>query len=266
MQLADRMKSYERLYTSGRLMPRLPVCIRVDGRAFHTFCKSMDKPFDIRMEKAMAETARYLLGDLNATVAHTFSDEISLIVAQDGARQEPPFGGKVFRINSVVASMATVMFNRHVTSPNMATFDCRVWQVPNKQEAVNYLIWREQDAARNSVSMVAQAHFSHKQLLGKHSGAMQDMLMETHGINWNDLPDSRRRGTYLRYVPEERTLTDEEWSRIPEARRPARDYTFTRACLRTMCWPRLTTMTSEAAIAAVFDEPQEVHCVEEEQG
>ena len=75
-----------------------------------------------------------------------------------------------------------------------AMFDSRVFTLP-KEEVVNCLIWRQQDATRNSIQSVGQANFSHTQLHGKNCSDIQDMLMLEKGINWNDYPTHLKRGT-----------------------------------------------------------------------
>ena len=251
MNLAARMKGYEAAQTSARLMPRLPIVARVDGRAFHTLCKGMEKPFDQAMHDAMVATASALVSELNGALAHTASDEISLLLLPGGPESEPLFGGKPFKLNSVIASIATAHFNDgHLKLRRLATFDCRTFQLPTRQEVVNYFVWREQDAARNSVAGLAQSYFSHKQLHQKNGGQMQEMLWQEHGVNWNDLPAVQKRGAYLRRIVEDRTLTQEEWEAIPEPYRPPRDQVFTRGRIAVMDWPRLTAMTD--AVATIF--------------
>ena len=87
----------------------------------------------------------------------------------------------------------------------MAQFDSRVFTIPDPVEVFNYFHWRQQDASRNSVSMVAQAHFSHATLQGKSSSKMQDMLMLEKGVNWNDFPPGCKRG---RCVVKETVIQD----------------------------------------------------------
>ena len=41
--LGDRMKSYEAV-SDGKLVDRVPVIIRIDGKAFHTLTKGINKP------------------------------------------------------------------------------------------------------------------------------------------------------------------------------------------------------------------------------
>jgi len=248
--LGVRMKRYEEVATSSVLMPRLPICARVDGRCFHNFCKHMAKPFSPHMEQAMAATAKHLLGDLNAVVVHTFSDEINIILHAEGEHAELPFGGKIFKLNSVIASIATAFFNKFDIwdcPPRRATFDCRVWQVPSKEEAVNYLIWREQDAARNSISMVAQAHYSHKELHKKSSKDMHEML-HMKGINWNDMTRERKRGIYFVKRVEYRELSKDECDRIPEKHRPTIGQKFPRVVIKDPEWPRLTSIANRVGV------------------
>lgn len=77
-----------------------------------------------------------------------------------------------------------------------AMFDARAFTLP-KEEVCNYFIWRQQDASRNSVQMVAQSLFSHKQLHGKNTGELQDMMFTEHGVNWNDYPTHQKRGACI---------------------------------------------------------------------
>jgi len=264
--LGDRMKMYEGLATSDRLMPRLPVCIRVDGRAFHSFCRNMEKPFDGKMRAAMWQTAIYLVEETNAVVAHTFSDEISLILFNEKPESELLFGGKTFKLVSSIASLATAGFNAFWTSETFAywkgrlpTFDCRVWQVPTKDEAVNMLVWREQDSARNSIEACAQSMFSHKQLHKKCGGEMQDMMMEK-GFNWNDVADYDKRGAYFRRVVEERELTDAERMKIPEKHRPPKDQKVMRALVDRIPLPRLTKIENRVEVIFEGAEPRLAPC------
>ena len=75
-----------------------------------------------------------------------------------------------------------------------AMFDARCFNIP-KEEVTNLIFWRQLDAARNSVQMVGQAYFSHKELQNKSCSDIQDMLMEKYNINWNDFPTTQKRGS-----------------------------------------------------------------------
>ena len=215
-KMGDRLKYFEGIEAGRVLIPHLPICVRVDGRAFHTFTRGMKRPYDEDMSNAMIETMKYLVEQTNACIGYVQSDEISLVLSDIN---DPLFNGRVQKLTSIIASAATAKFNEviHKTYPGkpLAMFDCRVWNVPNRTEAANTILWREFDATKNSISMAARAYYSDKQCLGKNSAEKQDMLMEM-GINWNNYPVFFKRGTYARRVVIERKLTDEELQNLPE--------------------------------------------------
>ena len=130
-KMGDRLKQLEGIEAGRILIPNLPICVRVDGRAFHTFTRGMKRPYDIDMSNAMIETMKYLVEKTDACLGYVQSDEISLILSD---RKEPMFGGRIQKLTSVIASMATAKFNEviHKTFPDkpLAEFDCRVWNVP----------------------------------------------------------------------------------------------------------------------------------------
>lgn len=194
--LGDRMKSYESV-ASTKLMTKTPVIVRIDGKAFHSYTKFMQKPSDPRLQECFQYTAQKLCEAIHGTrLAYHQSDEISLFIADwMGLKTQPWFGYKAQKIVSVAASLATMYFNdraRKFDFP-LAAFDARCFNVP-LHEVQNYFIWRQQDCTRNSISSLAQAHFSHKQLHGKSCDDMQDMLMTQKRINWNDCLTSYKRG------------------------------------------------------------------------
>lgn len=223
--LGNRMKSYEAHETLRRSMQRLPLCVRMDGRAFHTFTRGLDRPFDEGFSRAMIETTKYLVEETNAKVGYTQSDEITLVFWDGSYRSEPLFGGKLFKLTSVLASMTTAKFNSLVPMlipkrvGRFGIFDARVFQVPSLEEAANLLLWRWLDARKNSISMAAQSVYSAKQLHQKDSGAKLEMLQEK-GVVWEDYPSHLKGGTFIQRKKVERLLTEEELDRIPEAHRP----------------------------------------------
>jgi tRNA(His) 5'-end guanylyltransferase len=218
-ELSSRMKLYEGLQDTS-LLPRVPVVARLDGRAFHSFCKGLERPFDPRLRTLMVDTTIYLARETNAKIAYTQSDEISLIWLA-GKDEELFFDGRVQKMASILAAMGSVYFNGNVATllpektHNIAHFDCRVFSVPSQTEAANYLIWREADACRNSISMAAQSYYSHVQLHGKKQADMHDML-HAKGINWNDYPTHFRRGIYVRGVVREIPFSAEEIEKLPQ--------------------------------------------------
>lgn len=199
----DRMKSYEATETQRVSVASLPLMARIDGRSFSKFTKGLDKPYDIRMTKCMYYTAKNIAKETHATCAYVQSDEITLLYYPEHSEQQLFFGGKFFKLTSVLASMATAYFTRQVIKRlskiyfnKMPTFDCRVWNVPHKTEASNSFLWREQDATKNSIQSLARKYFSTKQLHKKNCKDMLEMLTE-QGIKWEDYPDFFKRGTFI---------------------------------------------------------------------
>ncbi len=224
--LGLRMKSFYEQISKTKLMRRTPVIIRIDGKAFHTFTRGFDKPFDKVLMRSMQETTKYLCENIQgAVLGYTQSDEITIVLV-DYQRFETSawFDYEVQKMCSIAASMATMSFNRffkanvddyvnqnpdgalidtYSKALNMgAMFDARVFNIP-KEEVTNCLYWRQLDASRNSVLMVGQAYFSHKQLQNKSCSNIQDMLMEEYQINWNDFTVPEKRGTAVIKVTKE---------------------------------------------------------------
>lgn len=192
--LGDRMKEYEGV-TDLRLTRRVPVIGRLDGMAFHTLTRKLEKPWDERFVAAMISTADVLLRNVpGCRLMHVASDEISMLLT-DYARvtTDAWFGYAVEKMCSASAAIASVEFSRAFGEPGC--FDARFFNVP-MHEVSNYFLWRQRDAARNSLSGLAQKHYSHKELEGKKSPQMHDMLM-AKGVNWNDTPTHLKRGVCL---------------------------------------------------------------------
>lgn len=234
-ELGKRMKSFYEEISKTRLMRRVPVAIRIDGKAFHTFTKGFQKPFDEVLIKSMQDTMKYLCENIQGCVlGYTQSDEITLILVDyKKLTSSAWFDYEVQKVCSIAASMATIAFNKYFSeninseycvfddelldngdfNPNYkneylidlyamhvkasykgAMFDARCFNIP-KEEVANLIYWRQLDATRNSIQMVGQANFSHKELQNKSCNQIQDMLMTQKGINWNDLPSYQKRGS-----------------------------------------------------------------------
>lgn len=226
--LGNRMKTFYEEIPKTRLMRRTPVIIRIDGKAFHAFTRGFKRPFDDVLIKTMQETAKYLCENIQGCqLAYIQSDEISLLLI-DYQRFETSawFDYEIQKMCSISASMATMAFNKYfienarefidktyearygnLISENdtymdtlqnavyqRAMFDARVFNIP-KEEVTNYFYWRQLDASRNSIQMVGQANFSHKELQHKSCNDIQDMLMTQKNINWNDFPTYQKRGS-----------------------------------------------------------------------
>lgn len=225
--LANRMKDYEKR-NRYYLQKRLPVIIRLDSRAGHTFTKGFKRPFDEIFMKSMQETAKYLCENIQGCqCAYVQSDEITLLLVDyEKLNTESWFDYRTDKIISISAAMATLAFNKYFTSNAEMyiddfyeawnhsdveekyvkvlekaiemglVFDSRVFNLP-KEEVTNNFYWRQLDCSRNSIQMVGQANFSHRELQYKSCNDIQDMLMTQKGINWNDFPTYQKRGSCI---------------------------------------------------------------------
>ena len=226
--LGTRMKEFYETVPKTRLVRRMPVAIRLDGKAFHTFTRGFQKPFDNILIQTMQDTMKYLCENIQGCVlGYTQSDEITLILIDyQNLDTSAWFDYEVQKMCSISASMATLAFNcsfqqrinasydvemcmRYPEEHNPdevklietyckassygAMFDSRVFNIP-KEEVTNLIYWRQLDATRNSIQMVGQANFSHNELQGKNCNMIQDMLHEQKDINWNDFPTRWKRG------------------------------------------------------------------------
>lgn len=233
--LGTRMKAFYENIPKTKLMRRTPVAIRIDGKAFHTFTREFQKPFDEVLIKTMQDTMKYLCENIQGCVlGYTQSDEITLILIDyKKLTSSAWFDYEVQKVCSIAASMATMAFNKYFSeninsecyvfddelldngdfNPNYkneylidlytthikasykgAMFDARCFNIP-KEEVANLIYWRQLDATRNSIQMVGQANFSHKELQNKSCDQIQDMLMTQKGINWNDIPSYQKHGS-----------------------------------------------------------------------
>lgn len=239
-ELGTRMKDFYEKPAQTKLTRRTPVAIRIDGKAFHTFTRGFQKPFDKILMQSMQETMKYLCENIQGCVfGYTQSDEITLILIDyKKFTSSAWFDYEVMKLCSIAASMATLEFNQRfaynvdkwgaetfgwewyeggTNDPEIinsldwklsvtydkaiqegAMFDARCFNIP-KEEVANLIYWRQLDATRNSIQMVGQAHFSHKELQGKSCNEIQDMLMLEKNINWNDFPIDCKRGAACVY-------------------------------------------------------------------
>lgn len=284
-ELGIRIKEYEAQTTKTYLMHGLSVYARIDGRAFHTFCRGLNKPFCMELVETMQEVTKFLIEETHANLGYVQSDEISLCWLDV---DKAPFDGKLFKLESVLASLATAKFITYISeqaislqmdnesdyhclsvdterldqftklddkvSTIIPSFDCRVFQLPNEMELANTFVWREIDAIRNSVSMLAQANFSHKELQGKDRKAMITML-EEKGIRWNELRDDLKRGAYFRKVLIEKELDDETWNKIPENKKPE-SRTVIRSEIQRYDIPEMKNVANKVGVYFYGEEPK----------
>ena len=198
--LGDRMKGYENV-SRHYLMRRTPVVLRLDGKAFHSYTKNFDKPYskplhDIRKE-VLSRLCKSIQG---AVIGYAQSDELSIILKDwQSLETSAWFDNGLQKIVSVTASMCTANWNylawRDNLTSKMAMFDCRAFNIP-REEVTNYLLWRQQDWERNSIQMLAQSLYSHKQLQGKSCPQLVAMIEEEHGIVWGNLESWKKQGEW----------------------------------------------------------------------
>jgi len=199
--IGERMKSQYEDRTRIFLPRRTYTILRVDGKAFHSYCRGMARPYDKGFMQAMDNTAMSMLKELmGAEIAYVQSDEISFLLT-DFAKPntEAWFDGNIQKMSSVAAAMATAYFTVSMGGERgLAMFDARVFTIPDHVEVENYFIWRQQDATRNSILMLAQHYYSPKQMHGKNCSELQDMIHDK-GDNWNDHPARFKRGGFAYY-------------------------------------------------------------------
>lgn len=256
-ELGDRMKSFEVVETSRRLDPTLPVYARIDGHGFSKFTRGLQRPFDPRMSAAMTATVCSLVSSTHARIGYTQSDEISLVWQSSNEAGGIFFEGKILKMVSVLAGKATAAFTKALRlsgDPAFAAyqdrephFDCRVFQLPTQTEAANAFVWRVKDARRNAISMVAQHHFSHRELQFKSTKEMLVMLAEK-GVIFDDMPDYFKNGTFVQRVTETRGLTADEIARIPVAKRPEPGHTFQRSAVKALDLPYFGSIKNREAV------------------
>lgn len=231
--IMQRMKNNYEHRSRTYLTRRTPVIIRLDGKAFHTYTKKLNKPFDEALMEDMKNTAIYLCQKIQgAKCAYVQSDEISILITDyDKLSTDAWFDYNIQKITSISASLATAKFNQlrfirnkdynneltrkafnsklgdkgydvdyvekqtSIEETELALFDSRAFNIP-QEEVSNYFLARQLDATKNSISMLAQSLYSHKELHKKNSSEMQEMCFQK-GHNWNNLNFSKKRGSFI---------------------------------------------------------------------
>lgn len=213
--IMNRMKSNYENRSKTFLTRRTPVIIRLDGKAFHTYTRGLNKPFDEGLIEDMESTTKYLCENIQGVkLGYCQSDEISLLLTDyETLDTQAWFDYNVQKMTSISASMAAAKFNqlrlqRNVGSQfdygdnryldsdflndKLAFFDSRVFNIP-KEEVSNYFLARQKDAVKNSIAMLAQSLYSPKELHKKNQSDMQELCFQK-GFNWNDLDYRKKRG------------------------------------------------------------------------
>lgn len=200
--IGNRMKTYYEMRSRFYLSRRTPVIMRLDGKSFHTFTHGFKKPFDELFADAMHQTMKYLCENIQGCVlGYTQSDEITLVLVDYKTLESDAwFDYETQKMCSIAAAMASVKFNevfrknvsasldeRYKTSANkLAVFDCRAFNVP-VEEVTNCVLWRQLDAIRNSILSCAQSFYSQKELNGKNTKLLKEMMISEKNFDWETL-------------------------------------------------------------------------------
>jgi len=192
LEIGNRFKTYESV-SAWTMTKRVPVILRIDGRAFHTITrKRFGKAWSMEFVEQMIETAKTVKKDIQGcTFCYCQSDEISFLLTDYRTiGTDAWFGYDARKMISISASLASAVFSR-LHGKNVC-FDSRVFSVP-QDDVTNYFIWRQIDATRNAIQMAGREHFSHEDLKRKSCNVIQEMLFQK-GINFDKYPVVRKRG------------------------------------------------------------------------
>jgi tRNA(His) guanylyltransferase len=202
--LGDRMKDLEKR-TQAHLPRRTYTLIRLDGKAFHTYTKGAERPFDHDISEAMIQTTKYLCHNIQGCkIGYTQSDEISLLLTDfDDIATDAWYDGNIQKIVSISASAASAFFNEFTSScpdkpfaSRLAVFDSRVWSTADPWEVFNTCCWRQKDATRNAIQMAARCLESHKKLQGKSTTDLLELIKDK-GVVYDDYPSQFRKGAFF---------------------------------------------------------------------
>ena len=261
--LGDRMKAYERQETEQRFSPLLPIYARLDGRGFSRFTKGFERPYDARFRQLMRQTTEWMVDQTNARVGYTQSDEISLCFLSDSYESPVFFEGKKQKMLSILSAMATQRFNRllwtsedpflRAAAERDPVFDARANAFPNKEECAQAFLWREKDATKNALSMAARTLYSHKELMGKNSAQLNELLYQK-GVNFNDYPPEFKRGVYVQRRRVLLPLSQEQLAKIPPNQRPT-DGMVERSQMVSLDLPQLSRLANPVDVLFEGVEP-----------
>jgi len=260
--LGDWCKWLEQNFSNNVMIPSLPVIIRLDGNNFHNWTKGLERPFDNGLSELMVETTKFLVKETNAVVGYTQSDEITLILYSSDRKTSLYNDGKKQKIISKLTAKCVNFFNekRKELLPKhdkVAVFDCRIYQTPTLHDACAQLLWRENDATKNSISMLAQSLFPHKELQNLSGDKLQDKMMLEHGVNWNDLPSKLKRGTYVKSLKISKPFTDSELKDLPPMHKAHKDKNLTieRQVITEIEYPIFSKIKNKEAVIFESAEP-----------
>jgi tRNA(His) guanylyltransferase len=260
--LGDWCKWLEKNFSNEFMVPTLPVIIRLDGNNFHNWTKGLERPFDKRLTQLMTETTKFLVKETNAVVGYTQSDEITLILYSEDRKTAIYNDGKKQKILSKLTAKCVNFFNekRKELLPEhdkVAVFDCRIYQTPTLHDACVQLLWRENDATKNSISMLAQSLFSHSKLQNLNCNEMQDMMMLEKGVNWNNLESKFKRGVYVKRIETSTPFTTDELKDLPPMHQAHKnpDLIIKRSIIKEIEYPIFNKIKNKEAVIFQNEDP-----------
>lgn len=262
-ELSDWCKWLEKNFSPEIMIPTLPVIIRLDGNNFSNYTSKLIKPFDEGLTDLMVDTLKALVKETNAVIGYTQSDEITLILYSGDRKTAIYNDGKKQKILSKLTGKCVTYFNerRKHYLPNhnvSANFDCRIYQTPTLHDACVQLLWRENDATKNSKQMLGRYYFSHLDMNKLNTDELQDKLMLEKNVNWNDLLVKFKRGTYVKRVSILKPFTKEELATLPPKHKAHAnpDLLIERNVIAMMEMPIFNKITNQVAVCFFDAEPQ----------
>lgn len=260
--LGDWCKWLEKNFSPEIMIPTLPVIIRLDGNNFSKWTNGLSKPFDEGMVNLMTETTKFLVKETNAVVGYTQSDEITLILYSNDRKSNIYNDGKKQKILSKLSGKCANFFNekRKELLPEhnkVAVFDARIYQTPTLHDATVQLLWRENDATKNSIAMLAQSIFSHRELHGLNGNQMQDKMMLEKSINWNDLKSNYKRGTYVKRVKTSESFSEIELKSLNPNHNAHKnpELVIERSTIKEIEYPIFNTIVNKVGVIFLDEKP-----------
>jgi len=202
-ELDNKMRVFETV-SDQCVLPGIYMVARIDGRHFHTLTKESGKfeaPFDEKFRDLMIGTVEHLMKNsgFSFIYGYTESDEISLLFSL--ATQD--FGRKLRKLNSILAGEASAKFS--LLFGDIGVFDCRISQLPQKKDVIDYFRWRNEDACRNALNAwcywtlrkEGQDKKDATKAIEGVSIADKNELLFKRGINFNNLPLWQKKGVGL---------------------------------------------------------------------
>lgn len=230
--LKEKCEYYRKL-TDYRLLPNGYVLVMIDGKNFSNLIKNkFEKPFDNWFIQTMNETAEHVCKQIqNCKGAFVQSDEISFLI-KDNNLTELPYDGRLCKLLSIIPATATSFFTKKMVDKRTCDeikkivtlsshieefdepisgeigkfyatdipdylFDCKVWSVPNENDAISWFLYRQIDCVRNSKQQFCQTYLSHNELKGLDCDKQVQLCKEKTGHDWNIISEDKKYGRFI---------------------------------------------------------------------